>query len=91
MVAQLREATLGSLNLGCACSRAVLAFGDVLAEEDGSSLGAVVEGALPLHEPHQHKVTGLPHIEPVRPAQTPAEGATDGHRAAAEQDKPKGV
>uniref|UniRef100_A0A6M2CPV1 Putative cytoplasmic dynein intermediate chain n=1 Tax=Rhipicephalus microplus TaxID=6941 RepID=A0A6M2CPV1_RHIMP len=67
----------------------VLAFGDVLAEEDGSSLGAVVEGALPLHEPHQHKVTGLPHIEPVRPAQTPAEGATDGHRAAAEQDKPK--
>ncbi|XP_065298105.1 cytoplasmic dynein 1 intermediate chain 2-like isoform X12 [Dermacentor albipictus] len=67
----------------------VLAFGDVLAEEDGSSLGAVVEGALPLHEPHQHKVTGLPHIEPVRPAQTPAEGAADGHRPAVEQDKPK--
>lgn len=87
---QLIGAAFGRLNLGCACSRAVLAFGDVLAEEDGSSLGAVVEGALPLHEPHQHKVTGLPHIEPVRPAQTPAEGASDGHRPSAEQDKPRG-
>lgn len=74
----------------------VLAFGDVLAEEDGSSLGAtVVDGvavAPPSLEPHQHKVTGLPHIEMVRPAQTPAEGAQDGHRpqggtAATEQDK----
>lgn len=74
----------------------VLAFGDVLAEEDGSSLGAtVVDGvavAPPSLEPHQHKVMGLPHIEMVRPAQTPAEGAQDGHRpqggtAAAEQDK----
>lgn len=65
----------------------VLAFGDVLAEEDGSSLGAtVVDGVA---EPHQHKVTGLPHIEPVRPAQTPAEGAAQdgGHPAATEQDK----
>ncbi|XP_077524547.1 cytoplasmic dynein 1 intermediate chain 2-like isoform X6 [Amblyomma americanum] len=69
----------------------VLAFGDVLAEEEGSSLGAVdgMPAPPPLQEPHQHKVTGLPHIEMVRPAQTPAEGAADGHRSAADQDKPR--
>ncbi|XP_077563771.1 cytoplasmic dynein 1 intermediate chain 1-like isoform X7 [Haemaphysalis longicornis] len=69
----------------------VLAFGDALAEEDGSLGATVVDGVA---EPHQHKVTGLPHIEPVRPAQTPAEGAQDGGQrpagtAAAEQDKSK--
>ncbi|KAK8770846.1 hypothetical protein V5799_012689, partial [Amblyomma americanum] len=61
------------------------------AEEEGSSLGAVdgMPAPPPLQEPHQHKVTGLPHIEMVRPAQTPAEGAADGHRSAADQDKPR--
>lgn len=65
---------------------AVLTFGDALAEEEGdNSLGAVIPPAADPGLVYTHKVTGLPHVEMVKPAQTP--GEADGARTPGQDPK----
>lgn len=71
----------------------MLAFGDVLAEEDGEGApgGAHPDAKAAQAMLFPHKVAGLPHVEMVKPAQTPGEGPDPARTPGAQEAKePKG-
>ncbi|XP_029845278.1 cytoplasmic dynein 1 intermediate chain 2 isoform X4 [Ixodes scapularis] len=67
----------------------VLAFGDVLAEEDGEGApgGAHPDAKAAQAMLFPHKVAGLPHVEMVKPAQTPGEGPDPARTPGAQEAK----
>ncbi|CAN8014290.1 unnamed protein product [Ixodes persulcatus] len=67
----------------------LLAFGDVLAEEDGEGApgGAHPDAKAAQAMLFPHKVAGLPHVEMVKPAQTPGEGPDPARTPGAQEPK----